>query len=76
MRTIFARKILRLDAAKIGAGNVIRKKFMTFPINDIDITGMSVPSEKKWKRYEDYYSLTKLLPHGIVVDENGKIRVG
>jgi len=33
MRTIFARKILRLHAAKIGAGNVIKKKFMTFPIN-------------------------------------------
>ncbi len=27
-----ARKILRLYAAKIGAGNVIRKRFMTFPI--------------------------------------------
>ncbi len=32
MRKIFARKILRLHAAKIGAGNVIKKRFMTFPI--------------------------------------------
>ena len=32
MRTIFARKFLRLHAAKIGAGNVIKKTFMTFPI--------------------------------------------
>ncbi len=33
MHTIFARKILRLYEAKIGAGNIIKKKFMTFPIN-------------------------------------------
>ncbi len=32
MRTIFARKILRLHAAKIVEENVIEKKFMTFPI--------------------------------------------
>ena len=32
MYTIFARKLLRLHAAKIGTGNVIRKRFMTFPI--------------------------------------------
>ncbi len=32
MSTIFARNILRLHTAKIGAGNVIRKRFMTFPI--------------------------------------------
>ncbi len=35
MRTIFARKILRLHAAKIGAGNVIKKRFMTFPIGRV-----------------------------------------
>ncbi len=33
MRTIFARKILRLHAAKIGAGNAISKKIVTFLIN-------------------------------------------
>lgn len=51
-------------------------KVSSVSLNNIDITGMSAPSEKKWKRYEDYYSLTKLLPHGIVVDENRKIRDG
>ncbi len=38
MRTVFAGKILRLHVAKIGAGNVMKKKymtfFMTFPVNN------------------------------------------
>lgn len=45
-------------------------------MENIDVSGMTAPLKEKLKKYEEYYNLTKSLPHAIIVDENGKIRDG
>lgn len=47
-----------------------------FELEAIDVSGMTMPSESKMRRYEEYYNQTGLLPHPIIVDENGKLRDG
>ncbi len=68
MHTIFARKILRLHAAKIGAGNVIRKRFMTFPISILNacpkIRGFLAPDANLGKLLIPSSSRTLLEPVG------------
>ncbi len=51
-------------------------KQAAIPLQDIDTSNMELPCEDKWKRYEDYFHLSNSLPHGIIIDENGKIRKG
>lgn len=45
-------------------------------LSNIDVSGMRAPSKRKLERYEEYYNLTKSLPHSIIVDEKGRIRDG
>lgn len=45
-------------------------------LKDIDVSGMSAPSQIKLQKYEDYYHLTKSFAHPIIVDEHGRIRSG
>ncbi len=41
-------------------------KVSSVSLNNIDITGMSAPSEKKWKRYEDYYKVKSYIVGYII----------
>lgn len=45
-------------------------------LKEIDIRHMTEPSAIKYNRYEKYYLENTELSHGIIVDENSKIRDG
>lgn len=45
-------------------------------LEEIKLEGMSVPSVFKQEYYENYYLQKKKCSHGIVVDENGRLRDG
>lgn len=45
-------------------------------LGEIDLQHMVKPSDIKYSRYEKYYLENKELAHGIIVDENKKIRDG
>lgn len=72
IRTLKNAEWLKPYKLRILTGN----KVDSLRLDEIDVTGMSRPSQKKLLRYENYYHLTKRLAHNIVVDEKGKIRSG
>ncbi|MBO5336670.1 MAG: hypothetical protein J6A94_06015 [Lachnospiraceae bacterium] len=45
-------------------------------LREIDLQHMTKPSDIKYNRYEKYYLENKKLAHGIIVDEDKKIRDG
>lgn len=45
-------------------------------LQEIDLQHMTKPSEIKYNRYEKYYLQNKKLAHGIIVDDDKKIRDG
>lgn len=46
------------------------------PLGEINLQHMAKPRDIKYNRYEQYYLQNKKLAHGILVDEDKKIRDG
>ena len=45
-------------------------------LDEVIIEGMSPVKEEKMKRYEEFYDMHRSFAHGIVVDENKRLRSG
>ncbi len=45
-------------------------------LKEIDVLNMTEPRDSKYSRYERYYLENKELVHGIIIDENRKMRDG
>lgn len=45
-------------------------------LEEIDVQHMTKPGDVKYSRYEKYYLENNELPHGIIIDEDKKIRDG
>ena len=52
------------------------KKLTGCPVGDIRAGGMILPGPEKFRYYENYFLETRRFSHGIIVDEDKKLRDG